>query len=198
MTDSGYDICVQEDGPDLTFSLRLNAIAILAGCAAAATAADQPGKVSGTLVVNGTTLPVQHITAVAYDTPSPGRLISVLVSDKPADPKAFQEYTRIGPGEKYVAGIVTGAWVAMHAEDKALSGFSFTLDKDNRVILDDVLVGATRDDNFSILEDYLVVEVTARTPRLVGRIRTKEPTVELNTEKVGIDLTFDAPVAELK
>jgi hypothetical protein len=173
-------------------------MALLAGlCAAAATAGEAPGKVSGTLVVNGTTVPVQHITAITYDTPSPGRLISVLVSDKPADPKAFQEYTRIGPGEKVVAGIVTGAWVAMHAEDKALSGFSFTLDKENRVILDDVLVGKSREDNFGILEDYLVVDVTSRTPRLVGRIRTKDPMLELNTEKVGLDLTFDVPVAEL-
>src|SRR4029450_9927463 len=88
--------------------------------------AGDAGRVSGTLVVNGTKVAVQHITAVTYDTPSPGRLIRVLVSDKPADPKTFQEYTRIGPGEQVVAGLVTGAWVAMHAEDKAFSGFSFT------------------------------------------------------------------------
>lgn len=43
----------------------------------------QPGSVSGTLTVNGTTVAVRHVTAVTYDTPSPGRLISVLVSDKP-------------------------------------------------------------------------------------------------------------------
>ena len=159
-------------------------------------AAADSGKVSGTLIVNGTKVPVQHIMAVTYDTPSPGRLISAMVSDKPVDPKAFAEYTRIGPGEKYVAGIVTGAWVTLHAEDKALSGFTFTLDKDNKVILDEVLVG-TREDNFGILEDYLVVEVTSTTPRLAGRIRTKEPMIELNTEKVGIDLTFDVPVAAL-
>jgi len=148
------------------------------------------------LIVNGTKVSVQHIMAVTYDTPSPGRLISAMVSDKPVDPKMFAEYTRIGPGEKYVAGTVTGAWVALHADDKALSGFSFTLDKDKRVILDDVLVGP-REDNFGILEDYLVVEVTSTTPRLVGRIRTKEPMIELNTEKVGIDLTFDVPVTAL-
>jgi len=182
----------------LAVSLRINRIAMLAAlCAVAASAADQPGTVSGTLVVNGTTVPVRHITAVTYDTPSPGRLVSVLVSDTRVDPKVFQEYTRIGPGEKVVAGLVTGAWVTMHAEDKALSGFSFTLDKDNRAVLDDVLVGATREDNFAILDDYLVVEVKARSPRLVGRIRTKEPMLELNTEKVGLDLTFDVPVAEL-
>ena len=84
----------------------------------------------------------------------------------------------------------------MHADDKAFQGFSFTLDSQKLVILDDVLVG-TREDNFSILDDYLVAEVTATTPRLVGRIRTKEPMLELNTEKVGIDLTFDVPVAEV-
>jgi hypothetical protein len=169
----------------------LVATALLSGVALG-----QSGKVSGTLIVNGTKVAVQHITAVTYDTPSPGRLISVLVSDKPADPKAFQEYTRIGPGEKYVAGIVTGAWVAMHAEDKSFQGFSFTLDSQKRVILDDVLVG-TREQNFSILDDYLIIEITATTPRLVGRIRTKEPMLALNTEKVGIDLAFDVPVAEV-
>ena len=176
--------------------LVASAVAMAVVTIGAPAVAAEGGTVSGTLVVNGTTVPVKHITAVTYDTPSPGRLISVLVSDKPADPKAFQDYTRIGPGEKIVAGLVTGAWVTMHADDKALSGFSFTLDKQNRVILDDVLVG-TRDDNFSILEDYLVVEVTSTTPRLVGRIRTREPMIELNTEKVGIDLAFDVAVAEL-
>jgi hypothetical protein len=179
-------------------SLRGRVGLTLAGMAIGLTAAAADGgRVSGTLVVNGTSVPVQHITAVTYDTPSPGRLISVLVSDKPADPRTFQEYTRIGPGERVVAGLVTGAWVTMHAEDKAFSGFSFTLDAQNRVILDDVLAGKGRDDNFSILDDYLVVEVTSTTPRLVGRIRTKEPMMEINTEKVGIDLTFDVPVADL-
>jgi hypothetical protein len=156
----------------------------------------QSGKVSGTLVVNGKKVPIQHITAVTYDTPSPGRLVSVLVSDKPADSKTFREYTRIGPGERYVAGMITGAWVAMHSDDKMFSGFSFTIDTKRRIILNDVLVG-TRDDNFSILEDYLVVELSSLTPRVTGRVRTKEPVLELNTEKVGIDLTFDAPVVEV-
>jgi len=147
--------------------------------------------------VNGTKVPVQHITAVAYDTPSPGRLVSVLVSDKPADPKPFKEYARIGPGEQYVAGIITGAWVTMHVDDNAFSGFSFTLNRDKKVVLDDVLVGP-REANFGILEDYLVVEVTSTEPRVVGRIRTKEPMMEINTEKVGIDITFDVPVTDMR
>jgi hypothetical protein len=63
-------------------------------------------------------------------------------------------------------------------------------------MLNDVLVG-TRDQNFSILEDYLVLELTSLSPRVAGRLRTKDAVVELNTEKVGIDFTFDAPVAEV-
>jgi len=161
-----------------------------------ASAGAESGKVSGTLIVNGTKVPVQHVTAVAYDTPSPGHLTSVLVSDKPADPKAFKEYTRIGPGERYVAGMITGAWVTMHVDDKTFSGFTFTLSDDKRVIQDEVLVGP-REANFGILEDYLVVEVTSMSPRLVGRIRTREPMTEINTEKVGIDITFDVAVSDM-
>jgi hypothetical protein len=68
-------------------------------------------------------------------------MISVLISDKPANPKTFQEYTSIGAGEKYVPGIVTATWVAMHSDDKAFQGFSFTIDPKQRVMLNDVLVG---------------------------------------------------------
>ena len=50
------------------------------------TLAAQAGKVSGTLVVNAKKFALQHISAVSYDT-AQGRMISVLLSDKPADPK---------------------------------------------------------------------------------------------------------------
>jgi len=174
----------------------MRAIAVVLSVIVVATLEAQSGKVSGTLVVNGKKVPIQHISAVTYDTPSPGRLVSVLVSDKPADPKTFREYTRIGPGERYVAGLITGAWVTMHTDDKAFSGFSFTIDAKRRIILNDVLVGA-RDDNFSFSDDYLVVELSSLTPRVTGRVRTKEAVVTLNTEKIGMDLTFDAPVVEV-
>ena len=133
---------------------------------------------------------------MTYDTPSPGRLVSVLVSDKPADPKTFREYTRIGPGERYVAGMITGAWVTMHADDKAFSGFSFTIDTKRRIILNDVLVGS-RDDNFSIFG-----RLSHRRADLVDTARDRPRANEgagreLNTEKIGIDLTFDAPVVEV-
>ena len=120
----------------------------------------------------------------------------MLVSDKAVDPKKFAEYTRIGPGESYVPGLVTGAWVTLHADDKALSGFQFTIDKKKRLMLNDVLVGA-RSDNFSVIDDELVLELTSTTPRVVGRLRTKQPVIEAGSVKLGIDLTFDAPVVSI-
>src|SRR5688572_12099311 len=102
----------------LNMRSHIRAVALVLGltCIVVASLGAQSGKVSGTLVVNGKKLAVQHITAVTYDTPSPGRLVSVLVSMKAPNPKTFQEYTRIGPGERNVAGTVTGAWVTMHTD----------------------------------------------------------------------------------
>ena len=156
----------------------------------------QAGKGSGTMVVNGKKFTFQNISAVTHDTASQGRMISMLLSDKPVNPKAFLEYMRIGGGEKYVPGIVTGAWVTMHSDDKALQGFSFTIDPKRPVMLNDVLVGS-RSDNFSILDDYLVLELTSTSPRLVGRIRTKDAVVDLGSQKIGLDFTFDTPVMQL-
>ena len=163
---------------------------------AVTTVVTQSGKGSGTLVANGKKVPIQHASAVAYDTPNLGRVVSVLLSDKPPDPKTFQEYTRIGPGERYVPGMITGAWVTMHVDDKAFSGFNFTVDAKGQIKLAEVLVGS-RDDNFGVLGDVLVVEITSTSPRFVGRIRTKDPVADLGSTKVGIDLTFDAPVMTL-
>ncbi len=68
-------------------------------------------------------VPLQHISAVTYDTPSQGRLISILASDKPPDHKKFVEY--VGPDEKPVPGMVTGAWTALHAEDRPFAQVAF-------------------------------------------------------------------------
>jgi hypothetical protein len=67
---------------------------------------------------------------------------------------------------------------------------------DRRIMLNDVLVGE-RNDNFSIIDDALVLELTSTSPRVAGRIRTKDPVADLGSQKVGIDLTFDAPVVSL-
>jgi len=63
-------------------------------------------------------------------------------------------------------------------------------------MLNDVLVG-DRNDNFSILDDALVLELTSTTPRVAGRIRTKDPIADLGSQKVALDLTFDAPIVVL-
>jgi hypothetical protein len=179
-----------------TSGVRFVAVALVASGLCLTRVDAQGGKVSGTFTVNGKKIPVQHVSAVTYDTPSQGRLLSVLVSDKPVDPKKFQEYTRIGPGEQYVPGLVTGAWVTMHDDDKSLSGFDFTFDAKGRLMLNDVLVGG-RNNNFSILEDYLVLELSSVTPKLAGRLRTKEAVADLGSQKVGIDVTFEAPVVQV-
>ena len=94
-------------------------------------------------------------------------------------------------------GLVTGAWVAMHSDDKAFSGLHFTIDSKQRGMLTEALVGTTRDGDFGILDDYLTYEFTSIKPRLVGRVRTKDPVTDLGSQKVGIDLTFDTAVAEI-
>jgi hypothetical protein len=175
-------------------SLMKSVMAVATALLAATAIGAQSGTVSGTFAVNGREVRLQHISAVTYDTPSQGRLISVLASDKPPDHKKFLEY--VGPDEKPVPGMVTGAWVAMHADDKAFAGFQFTITPDRRIMLNDVLVGE-RNDNFSVVDDALVLELTSVAPKVTGRIRTKDPVADLGSQKVAIDLTFDAPVVPL-
>ena len=144
------------------------------------------------MTVNGKKLAIRNVSAVTYETPL-GQVVSVLLSDNPVDPKKFQEYTRIGPGERYVIGMVTGASVAMHVDDKALSGIHFTSDAKGGITLAEVLIGS-RDDNFGVLDDVLVFEATSKGPRFAGRIRTKDPVADLGATKLSVDITFDAPV----
>jgi len=178
----------------MTNSLTRSVMALATALLAVTTIGAQSGTVSGTFAVNGKDVRLQHISAVTYDTPSQGHLISILASDKPPDHKKFVEY--VGPDEKPVPGIVTGAWTALHVEDKAFAGFQFTITPDRRIMLNDVLVG-DRNDNFSILDDALVLELTSTTPRVAGRIRTKDPIADLGSQKVALDLTFDAPIVVL-
>jgi hypothetical protein len=95
-----------------------------------------------------------------------------------------------------VPGMITGAWVTMHADDKMFSGFHFTIDSKRGVMLGEVLVGG-RDRNFGVLDDALVLELTSLSPRIAGRLRTKDAVADLGSQKLGIDLTFDAPVIEV-
>ena len=64
-------------------------LAVLSLCAVPAIS--QSGKASGTFVVDGKKLSLQNVSAVSYDTPNLGRVVSVLLSDKPVNLKTFQE-----------------------------------------------------------------------------------------------------------
>ena len=159
----------------------------------AALGSSQAPTVTGTIVVGSTKVAPKSAVAVGYTAPN-GRMISVLVSDKPADRKEFAELTKVGANEPLVAGIIEGAWKSMFFERK-FSGFVFTVNADRKILSNEFLVGG-KDDAFSIPDDDLVLELTSTSPRVAGRIRTKEPVLSLGTQKVGLDVTFDVAVGE--
>lgn len=148
---------------------------------------------TGTLSVNKTIVKLQSASAVSYPGGT-GRFVSVLLSDRSADPKTFAEYTRIGAGERYVPGTFEGAWAGMHI-DKGFSGFTFSIDTNQRILTNQILAGAP-DFVFTLSSDDLVLEVTSVSPRLTGRIRSKEATLDLGTYKVSLDATFDVAVTQ--
>lgn len=180
------------DFPPVTAMLNLSATALALVTLTVMTQA--PAKVTGTLAVDSTKVVLSHAHAVAYENPSQGRLVSVLLSDRPVNANTFAEYTRIGSGERYVPAIVTGAWTALHLE-KAFSGFSFTVDANRRLFLNDVLIGG-QGGRFTLVEDLLVLELASLTPRVTGRIRTKEPVVDVG-RKVSLDVSFDAALTTI-
>jgi hypothetical protein len=153
----------------------------------------QSGTVSGSLVVGANKVPLLAGSAVGY-AGAAGRLVSVLLSDKPHDPKAFAEYSRIGAGERYVPAIFEGAWKALHLE-KALSGITFTIDPKRQLLGSEVLVGG-RNNAFSLSPDDLLLELKSVSPRLTGRLRTRQPALDVGTRTVGLDATFDVAVVE--
>ena len=160
----------------------------------AAFALPQTDKVTGSIVIDTAKVTPKAVTAVGYKAPN-GQMISVLVSDKPADRKAFLEMTKVGPSEPLVSGIIEGAWKSLHA-DRKLSGFVFTINADRKLMSNEFLVGG-QDGMFSIPDDDLVLDLTSTTPHVAGRIRTKEPMLSLGSQKVGLDVTFDVLVGAL-
>jgi hypothetical protein len=157
------------------------------------TAWGQASKAQGTVTVGTTKVAITQGVAVGYTTPN-GQLVSVLLSDKPADPKAFAADTRIGAGERYVPAIFEGAWKGQHFA-KRFSGFVFTIGPKGAVLSEEYLVGG-RDKTFSIGNDEYVVELKSTAPRLVGSIKTKTPLVDVGGGRtVGVAATFDLPVA---
>jgi hypothetical protein len=150
----------------------------------------QTDTVQGTASVGTTKVTLTSGMAVSYKGPS-GQLFSVLLSDKPADRKAFAADTAIGAGESLVPGIFEGAWKAQHF-GKKLSGFTFTVGAKANLLSEEFLVGG-KNNTFGLGDEY-VIEIKSTSPRLVGRIRTKTPIVEAGSTKAGLDATFDLAV----
>ena len=152
----------------------------------------QADTVQGTVTVGATKITLTSGMAVAY-TAADGPIISVLLSDKPADAAAFAEDTKTGAGEPLVPGLFEGAWKSQHI-GKKLSGFTFSVRSGNVFVGDEFLVGG-RNNTFSLSGDEYVIEVKSTSPRFVGRIRTKTPVVDTGSTKAGLDATFDLAVS---
>ena len=149
----------------------------------------QAGKASGKVSVDATTVTIASVSAVGYKS-AMGQLVTVLLSDKPADDKTFAEDTR-GAAPDFVPGIFSGAWKSQHFA-KRLSGLTFTVNAEGKILDEELLIGG-KNQTFSIGDEY-VLELTSKSPRIAGRIRTKTPTIDVG-KKVGVDVTFDAPIA---
>lgn len=163
-------------------------LAILVGTSLAAQT-----PAAGTITVDNTKVTLQYASAVSYPGGT-GRFVSVLLSDKAADAKTFGEYTRIGAGERYVPGTFEGAWASLHME-KGFSGFSFSIDTKNQVLTNQILLGG-QNGMFTLASDDLLLDVTSVSPRLTGRIRTRQPVLDLGDRKVSLDARFDVAVKE--
>jgi hypothetical protein len=155
----------------------------------------QADAVQGTATAGNTKIVLTSGMAVSYTAPN-GQLMSVLLSDKAADRKAFAADTRTGPGEPLMAGLFEGAWKSQHF-GKKLSGFTFSFGAKNNMISEEFLAGG-KNNTFSLGSDEYVLEVKSRSPRLVGRIRTKTPVVDAGSRKAGLDATFDLAVEPRK
>jgi hypothetical protein len=147
--------------------------------------------VQGTATVGATKVTLTSGMAVAYTAPN-GKLISVVLSDKPVDATAFAEDTKSGPGEPLVAGLFEGAWKSQHFARK-VSGFTFTIGP-NGLMSEEFLVGG-RNNTFSLGDGEYALDVKSRSPRLVGTLKTKSPAVDAGGRKAGLDASFDIAVA---
>lgn len=167
-------------------------VLVCAGVVAAALSVPAQGdKVQGTVSVDATKVTLTSGMAVAYKAPN-GQLISVVLADKPVDATAFADDTRTGPGEPLVSGLFEGAWKSQHFAKK-LSGITFTIGPDG-LIGEEFLVGG-RNNTFSIGDAEYVLDLKSRSPRLVGTLRTKTPSVDLGSRRAGLQATFDLAVA---
>jgi hypothetical protein len=169
-------------------------VAVLATLALAQVMSAQADTVQGTATAGASKITLTSGMAVSYTAPN-GQLISVLLSDRPADAKEFATDTRTGAGEPLVAANFEGAWKSQHI-GKKLSGFTFSFAAKGNIISEEFLVGG-RNNTFSLGDEY-VLELKSTSPRVVGRIRTKAPIVDAGATKAGLDATFDLAVTPRK
>ena len=151
----------------------------------------QTGKASGKVSVDANAVAIASVTAVGYKS-TMGQMVSVLLTDKPADEKEFAGDLRGIPANEMVPGLISGAWKSQHF-GKRFSGLTFTISSDGKILDNEILIGG-KNQTFSLSSDEWVLELTSKTPRIAGRIRTKTPVVDVG-KKVGADVTFDAPVS---
>lgn len=150
----------------------------------------QGGTAKGTVMVDAEKIAVATATAVSFKGAS-GLMFAVLLSDKPPDAKGFAEDTRVGPGEPVVPGIISGAWKSQHFT-RRFSGFTFTINDAGKIVDEEILTGG-KNKTFSLGADEFVLELTSKSPKIAGRIRTRTPVVDVG-RKVSLDVTFDTPV----
>jgi hypothetical protein len=170
--------------------LQTGIVAAMVG-AAAYSLSGQAGTAKGTLSADAEKVVLTTATAVGYRAMN-GQVVSVLLSDKAPDAKSFADDTRMGAGESYVPGIISGAWKSQHFT-KHFSGFTFTFNESGRILDEEILIGG-KNKTFSLGGDEYVLELTSKGPKVAGRIRTKTPVVDAGSKKVGLDATFEAPV----
>ena len=173
-------------------TVRFSVSLVCAGLAAGTLALSAQGEsVQGIATVGTTRVALSDGMAVGYEAPN-GALISVVLSDKPVDRKAFADDTRVGPGEPLVAGVFEGAWKSQHLA-RRLSGVTFTIGPDG-LVSEEFLIGG-RNNTFSVGTDAYVLNVKSRSPRLVGTLKTKAPAVDLGGGRsAGLDAFFDMAV----
>jgi len=107
----------------------------------------QADMVQGAATVGAAKITLASGMAVG-NTTATGPVISVLLSDKPADRQAFATDTKTGAGEPLAPGIFEGAWKSQHI-GKKLSGFTFTVSGKANIISDEFLVGG-KNNTFSL------------------------------------------------
>jgi hypothetical protein len=128
---------------------------------------------------------------------APGKKnVSLLLSDRPVNEKAFKENFVWRPGEPVVPGLLEGAWKSIHMEG-GLQGVAMSFHPDQRVMGVGILVGG-QDKMFDLMGSDVVAEVKSAAPRLVGKIRTASDPLEAGDHKLSLQASFDVPATNLK